>query len=164
MAPRNPDLHKCLVCERYHSLRFCRRFLDLDVGARRREVRRLGYCFNCLARSHRTYECTSQSGCKICNDEHHSLLHIHPIPRVSLDDIERGRNHHEPGYHFAPQNRQEDLRDEINRIEARRQVREERMREIRLAGRQRIPRSLPVHILRIAIRTLKRLSEVLDHP
>lgn len=90
-APVNPSVHQCLFCKRYHSLRFCRKFLDMDIGSRRREARRLGYCFNCLARSHRTYECHSEDACKHCGNDHHTLLHLHPLEKITLQQMERGR-------------------------------------------------------------------------
>ncbi|XP_075149924.1 uncharacterized protein LOC142241881 [Haematobia irritans] len=90
LAPRNPNIHQCLLCSRYHSLRFCRKFLGMDIGARRREVRRLGYCMNCLARSHKSYDCISEVACKECGGEHHTLLHLHPVPRLTEEQM-RGR-------------------------------------------------------------------------
>ncbi|XP_075153404.1 uncharacterized protein LOC142226995 isoform X1 [Haematobia irritans] len=90
-APRNPKIHQCQICERFHALRFCRRFLDMDIGERRRETRRHGYCMNCLARSHKSYECPSETACKKCGGEHHTLLHLHPVERLTLDQMERGR-------------------------------------------------------------------------
>ncbi|XP_059217400.1 uncharacterized protein LOC131994647 [Stomoxys calcitrans] len=88
-APTN--IRQCLLCERYHSLRFCREFLNMDVGRRRREVRRLGYCLNCLARSHKSWECTSEVACRECGGEHHTLLHIEPLPRLTLAQMDKGR-------------------------------------------------------------------------
>ncbi|XP_075165576.1 uncharacterized protein LOC142237979 [Haematobia irritans] len=91
MAPRNPKIHQCLICLRFHALRFCRRFLNMDIGARRREARRLGYCMNCLARSHKSYECHSEIACKDCGGEHHTLLHLHPFEKLTLEQMEGGR-------------------------------------------------------------------------
>ncbi|XP_075161698.1 uncharacterized protein LOC142234451 [Haematobia irritans] len=63
----------------------------MDIGERRRETRRHGYCMNCLARSHKSYECPSETACKKCGGEHHTLLHHHPVERLTLDQMERGR-------------------------------------------------------------------------
>lgn len=63
----------------------------MDVGRRRREVRRLGYCLNCLARSHKSWECTSEVACRECGGEHHTLLHIEPLPRLTLAQMDKGR-------------------------------------------------------------------------
>ncbi|XP_075159825.1 uncharacterized protein LOC142232979 [Haematobia irritans] len=90
-APRNPEVHQCRMCYRFHALRFCRKFLELDIGSRKREVRRMGYCINCLARSHRSYDCDSEVACKRCGGEHHTLLHLPPTERFTLEQMERGR-------------------------------------------------------------------------
>lgn len=82
-APRNPSIHKCLVCDRYHSLRHCRRFLELNIGQRRQTAQRLGYCMNCLARSHRSYDWHSEVACQQCGGEHHTLLHM-PTREVTV--------------------------------------------------------------------------------
>lgn len=36
------------------------------------------YCINCLARSHRTKDCTIEKRRSTCNGKHHSTLHRHP--------------------------------------------------------------------------------------
>lgn len=57
----------------------------MSVEDRIRQVRRLGYCKNCLARSHVTSDCTSADVCKKCGWEHHTLLHLIPN-RISPED------------------------------------------------------------------------------
>lgn len=73
---RNPDIHQCLVCRRYHPLKFWRTFLNMDVRRRRRLGETKLYCLNCLARSHTIRTCTSLETCKRCNAPHHTLLHV----------------------------------------------------------------------------------------
>lgn len=73
MDPHSPEL--CLVCFKYHPLRFCKRFKRLDLKSRQYLVRVHRYCVNCFARTHLVGGCTSMGSCQICGDLHHSLLH-----------------------------------------------------------------------------------------
>lgn len=66
----------CRYCDKEHPLRKCFRFRRLAVRARCQVVRRLRYCFNCLAHSHVLKSCRSRERCKICLEEHHTLLHL----------------------------------------------------------------------------------------
>ncbi|XP_065358471.1 GATA zinc finger domain-containing protein 10-like [Calliphora vicina] len=47
----------------------------MSVEKRREVVGNLGYCFNCLARSHNLNSCTSMGACKRCDQLHHTMLH-----------------------------------------------------------------------------------------
>ncbi|XP_065365781.1 G-box-binding factor-like [Calliphora vicina] len=47
----------------------------MSVEKRREVVGNLGYCFNCLARSHNLNSCSSMGACKRCDQLHHTLLH-----------------------------------------------------------------------------------------
>ena len=69
---RNKD---CRYCNRDHPLRKCFRFRRLPVQERIAVVRKLKYCFNCLAHSHRIRHCQSRERCGVCLEEHHTLLH-----------------------------------------------------------------------------------------
>lgn len=73
--PRNPDLYKCKMCNRYHSLQTCPKFRAMSPKERNRMVLRQNYCVNCLARSHRFRDCRSRYTCKICSKHHHTMLH-----------------------------------------------------------------------------------------
>lgn len=73
--PRDPNIHQCRICRRYHPLKFCKRFLAMSVPERKKKVRLLGYCTNCLATSHETDECISDDVCRRCGWTHHTLLH-----------------------------------------------------------------------------------------
>ncbi|XP_065359110.1 uncharacterized protein LOC135953245 [Calliphora vicina] len=79
--PRNPDVHQCQVCYRYHSLRFCRSFLAMNSTKRNQVVRQKQYCLNCLARTHIVRKCESPDKCKKCGLLHHTLLHPTRHPR-----------------------------------------------------------------------------------
>lgn len=65
----------CRYCDAEHPLRKCFRFRRLSIPERFKVVRRFGYCFNCLAHSHLVSNCRSRDRCRICLDEHHTLLH-----------------------------------------------------------------------------------------
>jgi len=41
----------------------------------------LGYCFNCLAKSHLASACTSPHRCRFCQRKHNTLLHVSRKPR-----------------------------------------------------------------------------------
>ncbi|XP_046804505.1 uncharacterized histidine-rich protein DDB_G0274557-like isoform X4 [Lucilia cuprina] len=71
---------------------------------KRRVVERLGYCVNCLARSHSIRSCTSMEACLKCAQLHHTLLHptrtVSPRPKTttsssrrSLDNSETHQQH-----------------------------------------------------------------------
>lgn len=72
---RISDLHQCMVCKRFHALRFCSKFLKMTVRERQRVVQRFRYCENCLARSHDLRACASKNTCHSCDRWHHTLLH-----------------------------------------------------------------------------------------
>ncbi|XP_065360388.1 G-box-binding factor-like [Calliphora vicina] len=59
-------------------------------------VERLGYCTNCLARSHNIRSCTSMESCIKCNQLHHTMLHPSrtrsPSPNMSTVSSQRGRD------------------------------------------------------------------------
>lgn len=67
----------CRLCRQKHALRKCRRFLDMNVTKRLQIVNTYGYCKNCLAHTHSQGTCFTQTGCKYCHRDHHSLLHAH---------------------------------------------------------------------------------------
>ncbi|XP_075150019.1 uncharacterized protein LOC142224105 [Haematobia irritans] len=67
----------CRLCRQTHPLRKCKRFLELNSVKRQQLVRKYGYCRNCLAHSHSQGTCFTTTGCKYCQLQHHSLLHVH---------------------------------------------------------------------------------------
>ncbi|GBP95433.1 hypothetical protein EVAR_68848_1 [Eumeta japonica] len=74
-SPRRSNIQQCLVCLKFHPLRYCRQFLAMNIEERKRRVRLHKYCTNCLARSHTTENCTSDEVCQRCGWAHHTLLH-----------------------------------------------------------------------------------------
>lgn len=81
---RDAAIHQCLVCQKYHPLKYCKRFLSMGVRKRKELVERHNYCLNCLARSHTIRSCSSWETCKRCDKLHHTLLHL---PRVKVRNV-----------------------------------------------------------------------------
>ncbi|XP_070142996.1 uncharacterized protein nAChRalpha4 isoform X5 [Drosophila kikkawai] len=71
------NVYRCRVCRGVHALRVCQRFLQLPSVKRLRAVLINKYCANCLAHEHSGRSCRSTARCHICNEAHHTLLHIH---------------------------------------------------------------------------------------
>ncbi|KAI8114681.1 hypothetical protein CVS40_12969, partial [Lucilia cuprina] len=69
------EVYYCVICTGYHGLKFCRRFRKMTPQERQGVVERLGYCTNCLARSHNIRSCTSMESCVKCKQLQHTLLH-----------------------------------------------------------------------------------------
>lgn len=121
----------------------------MSVRERRRTAQTLGYCMNCLARSHRSYDCHSEVACLECGGEHHTLLHT-PTREgsTSYDEVQIMQRE-----------------DNIRRLEEaprRRPQRRERANQIR-------PNSAPPpssvrarRILQMALRTLRMLYNELN--
>lgn len=65
----------CRICKRSHPLRFCRTFRSMPFEGRLRQVVLHRYCSRCLAHSHLARDCHSQGRCRICQGDHHVLLH-----------------------------------------------------------------------------------------
>ena len=66
---------KCRLCGRYHPLRVCWEFLDMNCAQRRAAMKKHGYCSNCLAHKHSEPTCLSGAKCNYCQKEHHTVLH-----------------------------------------------------------------------------------------
>ncbi|XP_055842769.1 uncharacterized protein LOC129909721 [Episyrphus balteatus] len=75
---------QCKVCKGTHALRVCPDFLKMSVSQRRNTIRKLKYCYNCLAFSHLVTACQSESTCFHCKGKHHSLLHFDKSPSGSF--------------------------------------------------------------------------------
>ncbi|XP_026481235.1 uncharacterized protein LOC113388038 [Ctenocephalides felis] len=67
--------YKCLVCREKHRTFTCSKFLAMNIPDRRAIIQKLHLCVNCL--SHKTtVACRSNRTCLICEEPHHTLLHI----------------------------------------------------------------------------------------
>ncbi|KAG1698561.1 hypothetical protein GQR58_005730 [Nymphon striatum] len=70
----------CLFCKQpSHSIWNC----PLPVNEKRVVVKSIGACFNCLRKGHNVASCPSDRLCKVCNQNHHSTIHItHNTPHA----------------------------------------------------------------------------------
>lgn len=76
---RDSSVYQCELCQHFHSIRFCRKFLKMDAQERKDVARNHKYCINCLAKSHTVHACRSNDTCRQCGKYHHTLLHSqHP--------------------------------------------------------------------------------------
>lgn len=67
----------CMMCKGAHALHRCPGMLTMAVPARREYVERNRICFNCLgSKGHASQTCGSRYNCAICNEAHHTLLHM----------------------------------------------------------------------------------------
>ena len=82
---------KCSACDGPHYLGHCPRFKGQSAGERRDLVAREQLCFNCLRQEHRAESCPSQSSCRTCGSQHHTLLHGSSEKRSNPSD-ESGHN------------------------------------------------------------------------
>lgn len=67
---------ECLCCKQQHFLYKCIKFIKSNVNDRQYFVKKHNLCFNCLSSGHQAKTCTNVHKCKICNYNHHTLLHI----------------------------------------------------------------------------------------
>ncbi|XP_037942529.1 uncharacterized protein LOC119675401 [Teleopsis dalmanni] len=88
----------CIFCSSAnHKLNGCERFKSLSTAQRFDTVKRFTLCINCLSKGQQRSNCPSTYRCKICSDQHHTLLHrsntfnattpfnsVHPTPQSSM--------------------------------------------------------------------------------
>ncbi|XP_073831530.1 uncharacterized protein [Musca autumnalis] len=67
---------KCSYCHENHQVRACAEFRKLTTKQRIDFVTKSNICGNCLSPSHIQINCKSTNTCLICNQTHHTLLHI----------------------------------------------------------------------------------------
>ncbi|XP_058816906.1 uncharacterized protein LOC131680205 [Topomyia yanbarensis] len=67
--------NKCPQCSDGHELWRCDTFKNGNLSEKYNLLRRIGACFNCLQKGHRTNNCTSKHTCKKCRKFHHTMLH-----------------------------------------------------------------------------------------
>ncbi|XP_073841400.1 uncharacterized protein, partial [Musca autumnalis] len=101
----HPNVHKCKLCNRFHALKACPKFLDMTPRQRNLLVLKEYYCVNCLARSHRFRDCRSHNMCRRCGRPHHTLLHtVYPEIRGSRSSPSRESNRQQTGNRSGSQN------------------------------------------------------------
>ncbi|XP_067628474.1 streptococcal hemagglutinin-like [Eurosta solidaginis] len=88
---------KCVMCQNYHKLQECERFLNASVADRWKFVKSQRLCFACLARGHSSRQCRRRKTCLSngCKKTHHKLLHdaipVHRPAEKSASDIQDRR-------------------------------------------------------------------------
>ena len=69
--------YPCGMCDTEgHTIYRCKRFAELTVDDRTKQVREWEGCLNCLQKGHIATSCESKYRCKSCDKPHHSLLHF----------------------------------------------------------------------------------------
>lgn len=68
---------ECFVCKGEHVLTLCETWKKLDVNERWELAKKMGLCFCCLKRGHRTERCSLKGTCPVegCVPRHHPQLH-----------------------------------------------------------------------------------------
>ena len=81
-----PNVHRCSICTRSHSLENCQEFKKMNLKQRKDFIMKMELCFGCLGFGHVSRRCHSRKKCKICNKAHPTLLHD-PAKNTSLQEI-----------------------------------------------------------------------------
>ncbi|UYV75388.1 hypothetical protein LAZ67_13000092 [Cordylochernes scorpioides] len=66
----------CFLFQQEHGIYLCPTFLDMEPLERRRKVKQLKLCFNCLRNNHSVNQCRSEFKCRKCQGKHNTLIHI----------------------------------------------------------------------------------------
>ncbi|XP_055591270.1 uncharacterized protein LOC129743309 [Uranotaenia lowii] len=66
----------CDFCNGQHKNDKCPLFVGMDVQKRRRKLRQMKLCYNCLQNGHQIIYCPSKGVCGKCFRRHHTLLHF----------------------------------------------------------------------------------------
>ncbi|XP_067636101.1 uncharacterized protein [Eurosta solidaginis] len=74
-AMPNQKSVECAHCKGPHEVYSCEKFRNLDSSAKSKFVMESGFCTNCLSPDHYKAKCNSLSGCRVCHQRHHTLLH-----------------------------------------------------------------------------------------
>lgn len=63
------------VCQQDHALSSCDEFKSKAITQRHELVNKFRRCCNCLSGKHTRKDCLSKNSCRICQKQHHTLLH-----------------------------------------------------------------------------------------
>lgn len=68
------ELQGCPVCKKDHGIFHCDTFLELQPNMKQQTITKLSLCKNCLY-NHNDKECRSNKKCRVCKEDHNTLLH-----------------------------------------------------------------------------------------
>lgn len=74
---------KCALCSQSHALYRCYIFTSKSPNDRFNFAKSNSLCLNCLHPRHSARNCKSSTRCRVCNQLHHTLLHLNQNPAVS---------------------------------------------------------------------------------
>ncbi|XP_046145812.1 uncharacterized protein LOC123989180 [Osmia bicornis bicornis] len=81
--PRTSALYPCACCTHDHFLAVCPAFRQLTPNDRADVIRDKQLCVNCLGH-HNLRSCRTSQRCKLCNEQHHTVLHGSDLSRVMV--------------------------------------------------------------------------------
>lgn len=90
----------CLYCKKKHRLTSCFLFQKKPFNERQAFVNENRLCLNCLSHGHKHASCASTFSCRICQQRHHTLLHVvnHSSNVTSIDalsaNVQQGDHHY----------------------------------------------------------------------
>ncbi len=76
----------CVCCSQGHSLEQCPRLEEKMHRDKINFLKEKGVCFGCFRIGHRSKDCDKCLTCKVCSQNHPSILHIHQKVRASNTD------------------------------------------------------------------------------
>lgn len=89
--------NKCSLCKNNHELWRCDQFKQMSVSDKYSALKKLGSCFNCLQRGHRTTVCPSSHNCRDCGKRHHTLVHNDGSSNVAtMEPVGKPNNETQP--------------------------------------------------------------------
>ncbi|XP_024872888.1 uncharacterized protein LOC112455302 [Temnothorax curvispinosus] len=79
---------KCPLCPAQHFINSCPTFSGKNPSQRRDIVKQHKRCFNCLSAKHSVQACPSKYSCRVCQQKHHSMLHVNPDSSSKLAEAD----------------------------------------------------------------------------
>lgn len=89
---KDRKMGKCGFCQGKHFINRCFKFLKLTVGDRKKFVDKLNLCVLCLSSGHSVANCKQTFLCRLCQQKHHTLLHVDTVPASTNNLIVSNRN------------------------------------------------------------------------
>ena len=75
-TPSSGFKYECLLCSpEKHPLYMCAKFNTFTVNQCQEHLKANHLCHDCLAPGHKTTECRSPARCKVCEANHHTMVH-----------------------------------------------------------------------------------------